>query len=102
MIVIDPQKAFAIASKALATMLQKHMEEHAQADGYDNLLSACSYAAQPVGSPFQAKGAAYVAWRSAVWMKSFEIEEQVKTGQRPMPTEAEALALMPPFVTPND
>jgi hypothetical protein len=80
--------------------VQAAMEAAARAKGYDNILSAISYAQQPTGAPFQAEGAAFLAWRSDVWTEAFAVLAQVKLGSTPMPTPAEAVAAMPVLVLP--
>lgn len=87
--------------KANTAAVQAEMDRQAQAKGYDNILSACSYAAQPVGAPFQSQGAAFLAWRSQVWQDAYTKLDQVKAGTIPMPTPAEAVADMPPLVLPQ-
>lgn len=74
--------------------IQRELDLRAQTRGYDNILSACSYAAQPEGAPFQAEGAAFLAWRSAVWQKAYATLAEVKAGA-PMPTPEQAVADMP-------
>lgn len=84
----DQQKAACVAA------IQEEMERQAQAKGYDSLLSACSYAALPAGAPFQAEGAAFLAWRAQVWQAAL-----AQTG--PVPTPEEAVAAMPALVLPS-
>lgn len=85
---------------AISAELQKALEQGAKDRRYDSLLSACSYAAQPAGAPFQAEGAAFIAWRSAVWAKAAATEADVIAGTAQMPTIAQALAEMPALVLP--
>lgn len=85
---------------AISAELQKALEQGAKDRRYDSLLSACSYAAQPAGAPFQAEGAAFIAWRSAVWAKASATEADVIAGTAQMPTIAQALAEMPALVLP--
>lgn len=80
--------------------LQAEMERRAKLRGYDSLLSACSYAAQPLGSPFQAEGAAFVIMRSTVWADAYVRLAQVEAGESSLPTPADAVAAMPPLVLP--
>ena len=80
--------------------IQKELDRQAQAKGYDNIVSACSYAAQEGGAPFQAEGAAFLAWRSAVWTHAYAVLAQVQAGELPMPTPQEAVAQMPALVLP--
>lgn len=80
--------------------IQSELDRRAQAKGYDNIVSACSYAAQPAGAPFQAEGAAFLKWRSAVWQQAYATLAEVEAGTRAMPTPEESVAAMPPLVLP--
>ena len=81
--------------------IQAALDAAAKAHGYDNIVSACSYAAQATGAPFQAEGAAFLAWRSAVWTQAYAVLAQVTAGTVPLMTPAQAVAAMPPFVDPS-
>jgi hypothetical protein len=76
------------------TAVQLMLDTKAQERRYDNILSACTYAAstQP---KFQAEGLACVAWRDAVWAKCYELMGQVDSGELPQPTVSELLAMLP-------
>lgn len=86
---------------ACVAAIQTELDVQAQAKGYDNIVSACSYAAQASGAPFQAEGAAFLAWRSAVWQQAYAKQALVKAGTATMPTPAEAVAAMPALVLPS-
>ena len=88
------------AIKINTDAVQAVMDAKARQLGYDNLLSACSYAAQPAGAPFQAEAAALVAWRSAVWAQAYSMLAEVEAQTRLMPTPEEAVAAMPALVLP--
>lgn len=90
----DQLKAWNVAA------IQAEMDRQAQAKGYDNIISACTYAMQPMGAPFQAEGAAFVAWRSQVWSQAYTMLAQVEAGTQPMPTPAQAVAIMPKLELP--
>lgn len=75
--------------------VQAHLDAVAQAHGYDNVLTACSYAAAP--NPFQEESLAFVSWRGAVWAAAFALFNQVAEGTIPLPTEEEAIAALPTF-----
>lgn len=77
--------------------IQLHLDSFARSKGYGNIVSACSYASQPNGAHFQAEGAAFLAWRSAVWAKAYDVVGKVKSGKLPMPTVDESIASMPVF-----
>lgn len=93
--------ALAAATTAMTTAVQTHLDAQAQARGYDNLLSAISYADEPAVPRFQADGQAFRAWRSLVWAQCHELLAQVQDGTLAVPTEAELLALLPQVQLPS-
>ena len=66
--------------------LQAHLEQTAQAYGYDSISSAISYADEPAVLKFQQEGQAFRAWRSLFWAAANEIKAEVEDGSRPVPT----------------
>lgn len=78
--------------KLMTDLVQTHLDMAAQARGYDNILSAASYAGDPI---FGVEGDAYKAWRSAVWEHCYSVLADVKSGTRPVPTAEELLAELP-------
>lgn len=85
---------------AVTVAIQAELDRQAKLKSYDDIVSACSYAAQEVGAPFQAEGAAFLAWRSAVWTQAYAVLADVVAGTVPMPTPAEAVAQMPTLELP--
>ena len=83
------------AKAELTDAIQRHLDLTARTHGYDNIVSACSYAGAP--NPYQAEGAAFIVWRGAVWQRGFELYGEVMAGARPIPTEPELIALLPVF-----
>lgn len=77
--------------------IQAELDRQAQLKSYDNILSACSYAAQPEGAPFQAEGATYLQWRSDVWAQAYAVLAEVQSGNLPLPSPEESVAQMPPL-----
>ncbi|MDO8931478.1 MAG: hypothetical protein Q7U97_03710 [Rhodocyclaceae bacterium] len=77
--------------------VQSALDVEAKARGYDNILSACSYAA--VANPFQAEGAAFLNWRSAVWAYCYAQLAAVQAGQ-PQPSVEALVAGIPALVLP--
>lgn len=73
--------------------VQRHLDAAAQAQGYDGILSAASYAA--VAGPFQIEGTSFAVWRSACWAHCYAVLAEVQGGQRAQPTVAELLAELP-------
>lgn len=68
--------------KAAETTIQTHLDQAAFANGYDNILTASSYAALPEGVPFQAEGAAFNIWRAQCWARAYQLLAEVKAGDR--------------------
>jgi hypothetical protein len=93
--------AQSLLEPTIISAVQSLLDSTAQSKGYDNIISACSYAAQAVGQPFQAEGAAFLAWRSTVWNTAYAMLAQVSAGTITMPTVAQALMLIPTFVDPS-
>lgn len=84
---------FADTAKRYEQAIQKFMDEQAQAAGYDDLISACSYAA--AANPYQAESQGFLVWRGAVWDYAFTELQKVQTGTRTQPTIAEFIAELP-------
>lgn len=73
--------------------VQAHLDAAAQALGYDNILSACSYAGYI--NPFQAEGQSFVSWRGAVWDYCYAQLAAVQAGSRTQPTVDELISELP-------
>jgi len=82
--------------KAYEYEVQKHLDAIAKSYGYDNVMSACSYAAYT--NPYQIEGQSFIAWRGAVWQYAYAQLQLVQTGQRLEPTINELIAELPAFV----
>ena len=61
---------------------------------YDNIGSCISYETDP-DPLWAAEAVAAKVWRSAVWKKVIDIQTQVQSGQRPIPTPTEVIAELP-------
>lgn len=90
---IEPSKTAQEIKAEITNAIQSMLDDKAKAKGYDNIVSACSYAGYD--NPFRAEGEAYGLWRALCWSKAYEILEAVETGIRPMPTISEVLEEMP-------
>lgn len=84
------------AKKAFLATIQRHLDEQAQVKGYDNIVSACSYAGAP--NPFQTEGGKFVTWRGDVWAYCYQELAKVEAGTRPIPELAAFIAELPPLV----
>ncbi|QDJ52796.1 hypothetical protein [Bordetella hinzii] len=82
-------------------LVQKHMDDAARARRYDNIAAAITYADEASVPRFQAEGRAFRAWRSLVWDTCYRILDQVKAGEREIPTDDELLAELPDLSLPE-
>lgn len=89
------QEAAAIAKDAaekaqrlqenVTTSTQQRLDDFAKTRNYDGILSACTYATSTV-LKFKTEGQYCVEARDATWAKLYEILDEVKSGERPVPT----------------
>jgi hypothetical protein len=71
--------------KLIVTEVQARLDAFAQARGYDSILSACTYAPDPLAQ-FAAEGHRAVELRSQTWAKLYQMLGEVQAGTRPIPT----------------
>lgn len=74
--------------------VKQHLDAVAGQRQYDTIDSLIGYLQSP-NSLWAAEASAGNVWRSAVWAKVIEIEKQVQSGQRPIPTPMEVIAELP-------
>jgi hypothetical protein len=86
--------------RAAIAAVQKALDDKAREYGYDNIVSACSYAVDPVNQTFKDEGLAFLCWRSKSWSRLIELENRIRSGQIPVPSVEEVVALMPEFEPP--
>ena len=79
----------------LVNAVQAHLDATAKAKGYDNILSAVTYAGDTLIPQFDIEGQAYKAWRSQVWAFCYAYLADVQAGTKPVPTASELIALLP-------
>lgn len=84
--------------QAFKDAIQSTLDEAARAKGYDDIVSACSYAGYP--NVFQSEAIAFGQWRANVWAYGYAELDKVIAGTRPVPTIPEILAELPPLVLP--
>ena len=77
----------------MTNAVQEHLDSVAQGRGYDNILSACSYAGAP--NAFQAESQAFIVWRADVWVACYQIMVAVESGTRAVPAVDQLLAELP-------
>ena len=78
--------------------IQNTLDEAARANGYDDIVSACSYAGYP--NVFQEEAITFGQWRANVWAYGYAELDKVIAGTRPVPTIPEILAELPALVLP--
>ena len=93
MITIDKDKAFTNTVVKFESAIQSHLDAQAQSKGYDNITTACSYAAAP--NPFQAEAVSFVSWRGNVWAYCYQELAKVQAGTRAMPTVEQIISELP-------
>lgn len=97
----NPQKSQEEQQKQLTDAVQAHMDSVAKLNGYDNILSAVTYAEESAVPKFQAEGIAYRAWRSAVWAYCYSQLAAVISGQREAPTAEQLIEELPELELPE-
>lgn len=87
-------KSLASISALFESAVQKHLDGAAIAKGYDNALSACSYAGAV--NPFQAYSQSFVVWRGNVWSQCYADLTAIQAGIKAMPLSVAAyIATLP-------
>lgn len=84
----------------LTLAVQRHMNVVAAQRNYDDIISCCTYATS-TNAKFSAEGQAAVEWRDAVWVKCYQVLDEVQAGTRPTPTEEELLSELPAIQWPE-
>ena len=92
-----PQPTQEEVIKSFTNTVQKHLDDTARQRNYDGILSLCTYATS-TNATFAKEGQAGVAWRDSVWVKYYQIVDEVKNGTRATaPTVEELIAELPVF-----
>jgi hypothetical protein len=80
---------------------QERLDSFARTQGYNSILSACTYATSTVPQ-FKSDGQYCVNARDQTWGKLYDLMAQVKAGKRPMPSGYAAIeAELPPLKWPT-
>lgn len=94
-----PSEAEIVA--AYMAEVQRFMDSRAVEYGYDNIVSAITYAEEPAVERYQTEGKAFRAWRSMCWDKCEQVRIAVKAGERETPTNEQLVAEMPELDLPE-
>lgn len=68
---------------------QELLDAKAREKGYDDILSACSYAGYE--NDFKAEGEAFGIWRAKVWKYGYALLEAIGKGEKALPKSFEEL-----------
>jgi len=96
---VDPPSPQQVEAQ-LTSAIQQRLDTFAQQRGYDNILSACTYATSSVPK-FQSEGQNCVNLRDATWSAAYAVLADVQANTRPIPTETELFAELPVLTWPN-
>lgn len=88
-----PPPTTAQIKASLEQAVQAHLDAGARLAGYDNIISACSYAGAP--NAFQAEGISFINWRAAVWVYCNAVVASVLAGTSAVPTASGLIAGLP-------
>lgn len=76
------------------TAIQNHIDAVARAKDYENGFALAGYATDPYAAHADA-AQAFINWRSAVWVSTFQTLAEVQSGELPQPTIPELIAMLP-------
>lgn len=79
---------------------QSRLDQFAQSRGFDNILSACTYATSAV-EQFAADAQTCVNLRDQTWATLYAVLAQVEAGERPVPAGIDDIAELPELVWPE-
>jgi len=94
--IINPPLTPVQEMKNISTSIQNHLDTKAQSLRYDNINAIGKYVGYV--NDFQAEAEALGAWASSCWKVAGQIEADVQSGVRVMPTVDEVLAELPVYV----
>lgn len=88
------QNVLKLISNNYSNAINNYLHSGAKKHNYFGIISACSYAVStdPV---FSNEGRKFVEWRDRVWNHFFTIMDNIKNGQRPLPSVKEVIESLP-------
>lgn len=93
-----PEEIQSEKQRLVETTVQQILDDEAKANGYDSIISACTYATST--GTFGAEGQSFVNWRDAVWTHLYALLASVQNGTITEPTLEEIIAGLPTRVLP--
>lgn len=87
--VLDEDKA----TLKFESSIQNYLNSEARAKGYDDIVSACSYAATT--NAFQNESISFLNWRAAVWDYCYQLLANIKEGTAQIPTFEALISALP-------
>jgi hypothetical protein len=97
----DPEgEPFGVTQARLTATIQAHIDATARQRNYDSALSCVSYLNSTIPT-FAAEAAAMLTWRDQCWVTAVQVLGEIMAEIRPIPTEAEAIALLPTITWPS-
>lgn len=85
---------------AFTFAIESLLDSTVQVRDYKNILHACSYI-NSIIPQYQAEAVAASQWRDMVWVKAYEIQNEILNSQRQIPTIEEFLAELPALEWPE-
>lgn len=95
----DPRAVIAPTVADYVAAVQVMLDTTARQRNYDNIQSACTYAAS-TNAQFKAEGLACLAWRDQVWAQCYADLAQVQAGTMQQPTVEAFVASLPTLAWP--
>ncbi len=89
----DPEQIANALKAKLTNWIQGYMDQEAVLAGYDNLLSACSYAA--IANTYQAEAITFLEWRSACWDHAYALMASIQAETATVPDRDTLLGSLP-------
>jgi hypothetical protein len=103
-VVLPPSlpQVIATVTKEYEDAVNAHIQAECTAAGFDDITSACAYAA--TANPLQAQSASFINWRAAVWLYCKDQLAKVQDGTLPVPpppSVEDYIAALPTRIIPT-
>lgn len=84
----------------LANVTESYMDYVVSQKDYKSVLHACSYAESSIPQ-YKNEALAVIAWRDSVWATAYQIQSDVLSGNRSVPSEQELISELPTIEWPE-